>query len=81
MRIRKLHTVKAKLKFTRSRRVPASKVARERHEEFIRVLEEGRLDEVVAESVRKSVAFNEQAYAMAKPISRSVELTVADETK
>ena len=47
--------------------------------EFIKLLEDGRLEEVVVESVQKSVVFNDQAYRAAIPVPRSFLLTGSEE--
>lgn len=74
LRLRRLTTKEAQLKYMRGRRAPASGVARERHEEFIRLLEEDRVDSTIEEAIRKSVALNERAYLAAKPISHTFEI-------
>jgi lysophospholipase L1-like esterase len=76
LRLRRLTTKEAQLKYMRSRRAPASGVARERHEEFIRLLAEGRIEAVIDEAIRKSVSLNEQAYLAAKPVSHEFELVL-----
>ncbi len=65
-------------RINQGRKVPQVGAGSVRHEEFLQVLEEGRLEEVVVESIRESEAFNDQAYHAAKPKARKVTLTATD---
>ncbi|MGE0760096.1 MAG: SGNH/GDSL hydrolase family protein [Pirellulaceae bacterium] len=74
MHIRKLDTKEKQIAWLTSRTPPTRAVNREREEEFLRLLEDGRLEEVYAASLRQAEALNDQAYAACTPRKRTYEL-------
>jgi len=76
--VQNLKTRREQLDYMRSRKPSANEVVRKRDEKFVKLLEEGRLEEAIATSIRESEELTDRVFEANTPRTHTYELIPAE---